>query len=129
MNAEQHDSPRGDTAREADYAEILADDIEAVAPTLGEHRPAHEAPPGTDAPVSLATIARAMVFPLFFVVMFALCYVSAFHNPAPHDMRLTISAPAGGTRTASAEAPERAPCRRVDRPPPASPGGLSRACP
>ncbi|WP_182346706.1 ABC transporter permease [Tomitella gaofuii] len=67
MNAEQQDSPRGDTA--------------------------HEAPPGTDAPVDLATIAKAMVLPLFFVVMFALCYVSAFHNPAPHDMRLTIVGP------------------------------------
>ncbi|QDQ98145.1 ABC transporter permease [Tomitella fengzijianii] len=93
MSTEHQSNPHGDAARGPDYTEILADDIEAVAPTLGEHHPKHEAPPGVDAPVSLSTIAKAMIFPVFFVVMFALCYISAFHNPTPHDMHLSIVGP------------------------------------
>ncbi len=77
-----------------EYEDALAGDIAAVAPaaTVGhEHQPRHEA--AAPAPVSLGTIAKAMVFPVFFVVMFALCYISAFHNPTPHDMRLSIVGP------------------------------------
>ncbi|MCU1529544.1 MAG: hypothetical protein JWP75_3307 [Frondihabitans sp.] len=45
------------------------------------------AKPGQPAWVGIAT---AMVFPLFFVVMFSLCYVSAFHAPAPHNAPLIL---------------------------------------
>jgi hypothetical protein len=33
------------------------------------------------------------VFPLFFVVVFPLAYVSALHHPTPHDMQLTVVGP------------------------------------
>lgn len=45
----------------------------------------------------MGMVIKAMVFPLFFVVMFALCYISAFHNPTPHDVELTLVGPAQQT--------------------------------
>lgn len=49
--------------------------------------------------VQLVAIAKAMLFPLFFVVMFALCYISAFHAPTPHDVRLALVGPTQQTST------------------------------
>lgn len=65
-----------------------------------QHAPNHLAEAeGPAAPhhVPLVIIAKAMLFPLFFVVMFALCYISAFHAPTPHDMKLTLVGPAQQT--------------------------------
>ncbi|WP_200182715.1 hypothetical protein [Tomitella biformata] len=47
--------------------------------------------------IPLAMIAKGMAFPVFFVVMFALCYVSAFHNPVPHNVQLALVGPAQQT--------------------------------
>lgn len=49
-------------------------------------------------PASLRTTIIAVVsMPLFFLLAFTLCYVSATHAPSPHDMALTISGPADVT--------------------------------
>lgn len=45
----------------------------------------------------MVMVIKAMVFPLFFVVMFALCYISAFHNPTPHNVELALVGPAQQT--------------------------------
>ncbi|WMN01747.1 hypothetical protein QIE55_31070 [Rhodococcus erythropolis] len=39
------------------------------------------------------SVIQAMIFPLFFVVMFSLCYVSAFHHPVPRDVGLVVVGP------------------------------------
>ena len=57
------------------------------------HHPAELEGPATPQSVPLVMIAKAMIFPLFFVVMFALCYISAFHAPSPNDMKLTLVGP------------------------------------
>ncbi|UFS58193.1 hypothetical protein [Subtercola endophyticus] len=47
---------------------------------------------------SLRTRLIAVIsMPLFFLVAFSLCYVSATHAPSPHDMGLTIAGPAAVT--------------------------------
>lgn len=38
-------------------------------------------------------IFKGLIFPVFFVTMFAACYLSAFSHPTPHNVALTISAP------------------------------------
>ena len=45
-----------------------------------------------------ARVAAAMMMPLLFVVAFVLCYVSALHNPLPHDLGLTIAGPSSTTQ-------------------------------
>ena len=42
-------------------------------------------------------VAAAMMMPLLFVVAFVLCYVSALHDPVPHDLALTIAGPSSST--------------------------------
>ena len=55
--------------------------------------PAEAEGPAAPHQVPLVMIAKAMIFPLFFVVMFAICYISAFHAPAPHDLKLALVGP------------------------------------
>lgn len=43
--------------------------------------------------VPLVLIVKSMIFPVFFVIMFALCYISAFHDPTPHNVRLALVGP------------------------------------
>ncbi|MFJ8754944.1 hypothetical protein ACIREO_37415 [Streptomyces sp. NPDC102441] len=50
-----------------------------------------------DPPVSWRAVAQAMVFPLFFVLMFSLCYISAFHHPTPHNAVVTLVGPQAQT--------------------------------
>lgn len=38
-------------------------------------------------------IFKGLIFPIFFVTMFAACYLSAFAHPTPHNVPITISAP------------------------------------
>ncbi|SDD76394.1 hypothetical protein [Rhodococcus tukisamuensis] len=62
----------------------------------GQHASKHldETGPSAAPPnVPLVAIAKAMLFPLFFVVMFALCYISAFHAPTPQDVKLALVGP------------------------------------
>jgi hypothetical protein len=42
-------------------------------------------------------VIEAMVFPIFFAVMFALCYVSAFHSPTPHHVGVVVAGPQSAT--------------------------------
>ena len=43
------------------------------------------------------TIIAVVAMPLFFLLAFTICYVSASHAPTPHDMALTIAGPATTT--------------------------------
>ena len=45
---------------------------------------------GDPARPSWRTVFEALTLPLFFVVMFSVCYISAFHAPQPHDAPLVI---------------------------------------
>jgi hypothetical protein len=49
-----------------------------------------EAVPAPRNPRSWTKIAGALVLPFFFIVMFAVCYVSAFHAPSPLNAPLII---------------------------------------
>lgn len=53
-------------------------------------------------------VAAAMMMPVLFVVAFVLCYVSALHNPLPHDLALTIAGPSGTTQQIAAAVDEQA---------------------
>lgn len=39
---------------------------------------------------SLQLVLLQLWMPLFFIVMFCVCYVAAFHAPAPHDVPIGI---------------------------------------
>jgi hypothetical protein len=59
---------------------------------------------------SLRTRIIAVVsMPLFFIVAFVVCYVSATHAPAPHDMALTVAGPAAVTQQLADAIDEKAP--------------------
>ncbi|TQF75068.1 hypothetical protein FK531_03200 [Rhodococcus spelaei] len=68
--------------RHENLEQALDADARALAPEVTP-------PPPTAAPNWRAVIG-AMSFPLFFVVMFALCYVSAFHSPQPHHVPIAV---------------------------------------
>lgn len=76
-------SPEGPSLEEIDEA--------AIAPTFetkSEHEKYDEM---RTTPWKL--IFKTLIFPIFFVTMFAACYLSAFANPTPHNVPLTISTP------------------------------------
>jgi len=43
------------------------------------------------------TLIAVIAMPLFFLLAFTICYVSASHSPAPHDLALTIAGPEATT--------------------------------
>lgn len=61
-----------------------------VVVTPGSTDPTRRASPGT-------ALVAVVVMPLFFLVTFTLCYLSATHAPAPHHMNVTIAGPADVT--------------------------------
>lgn len=88
-----------------EFEEALEADVQAIAPTVtlehghGRNEAAQNrsAAPAPAEATPWATVIKSMVFPLFFVIMFALCYVSAFHHPTPHDVKLVVVGPPGQT--------------------------------
>jgi hypothetical protein len=50
-----------------------------------------EALPAPKGPPTWTTIAAGLVLPLFFIVMFAFCYISAFHAPTPLNAPLVLA--------------------------------------
>ncbi|NKT14657.1 hypothetical protein GS979_07450 [Rhodococcus hoagii] len=83
--------------RHPDWEQALEADIEAVAPVI--HHDGSEVPQPASGRTQWRTIVESMVFPLFFAVMFALCYVSAFHNPTPHDVEVVVAGPESAATT------------------------------
>lgn len=78
----------------------------------GQHAINHLDEAGQSEPspnVQLVAVAKAMLFPLFFVVMFALCYISAFHAPTPHDVRLALVGPTQQTSMVADQIAEQSP--------------------
>lgn len=64
---------------------------------------------GPARPASLRTVLGAViVLPLFFLVSFTLAYISATHQPVPHDMALTIAGPSSTTEQVAATITDRA---------------------
>jgi len=57
--------------------------------------------PGSVDPARTASLRTTLIavisMPLFFLLAFTICYVSATHAPLPHDMALTIAGPASVT--------------------------------
>jgi hypothetical protein len=52
----------------------------------------------TGAPANeLRSALKALIFPIFFIVMFSLCYISAFHKPTPHNVKVAIIGPTDQT--------------------------------
>ncbi|MDG3010381.1 ABC transporter permease [Rhodococcus sp. D2-41] len=82
-----------------EFEEAFEADVAAVAPavTLEHERPGPAPAADTPSAPPWGGIAKAMVFPIFFVVMFALCYISAFHHPTPHDVKLALVGPSAQT--------------------------------
>lgn len=54
-------------------------------------------------------IVAVVIMPLFFIVTFSLCYLSALHDPKPHDMALTIAGPSATTEQVARALDDRAP--------------------
>lgn len=50
-----------------------------------------------------------IIMPLFFLVTFTICYVSAAHAPVPHDLALTVAGPASVTEQIALEIDDQAP--------------------
>ncbi|MGG7103401.1 ABC transporter permease [Rhodococcus sp. 24CO] len=46
-----------------------------------------------DPPTNWKMVGGGLAFPLFFVIMFCLCYVSAFHAPAPNQAPIVVVGP------------------------------------
>lgn len=63
-----------------------------------------------DRPASLITRLIAVIaMPLFFLVSFTLSYVSATHEPQPHDMALVVAGPIGATSSVAEALDNKAP--------------------
>ncbi|NMM83954.1 hypothetical protein B2J88_06215 [Rhodococcus sp. SRB_17] len=43
-----------------------------------------------DSPTNWKAVGGGLAFPLFFVIMFCLCYVSAFHSPVPNQAPIVV---------------------------------------
>ena len=56
-----------------------------------------EAAKTTDPPTNWKMVGGGLAFPLFFVIMFCLCYVSAFHSPTPNNAPIVVVGPASVT--------------------------------
>ncbi|MHA6741035.1 hypothetical protein [Rhodococcus erythropolis] len=50
-----------------------------------------------DPPTNWKMVGSGLAFPLFFVIMFCLCYVSAFHSPLPNQAPIVVVGPASVT--------------------------------
>lgn len=50
-----------------------------------------------DPPTNWKMVGGGLAFPLFFVIMFCLCYVSAFHSPMPNNAPIVVVGPASVT--------------------------------
>lgn len=50
-----------------------------------------------DAPTDWKLVGTGLAFPLFFVIMFCLCYVSAFHSPTPNNAPIAVAGPSSVT--------------------------------
>lgn len=89
--------PHSSDHRHPDWDQAFEADSEAIAPThLLEHSQA-SSPAAGDGRTAWRSVVEAMVFPIFFAVMFALCYVSAFHNPTPRNMEIVVTGPESST--------------------------------
>lgn len=53
-------------------------------------------------------VIAVVMMPLFFIITFSLCYLSALHAPAPHDFQLTMAGPASVTKQIAAKVDDRA---------------------
>lgn len=53
-------------------------------------------------------VIAVVIMPLFFIVTFSLCYISALHAPTPHDLRLALAGPADVTEQIAAKIDDRA---------------------
>lgn len=53
-------------------------------------------------------IVAVVLMPLFFLIVFSLCYTSALHSPKPHDFALTLAGPAETTHSLSSAIQDRA---------------------
>lgn len=65
--------------------------------TSSPHAHAAAPAPAPDRDQTRKNVIGALLFPLFFVVMFSLCYVSAFHSPRPNDAHLILVGPSATT--------------------------------
>ncbi|WP_430331575.1 hypothetical protein [Rhodococcus sp. ACT016] len=90
--------PNTHEQRQQEWTQAIEADTEAVAPAL---RLDHGTSPQSADPgrPPWRTIVESMVFPLFFAVMFALCYVSAFHSPTPRGVEVVVVGPEAATTT------------------------------
>lgn len=53
-------------------------------------------------------IIAVVMMPLFFIITFSLCYLSALHAPAPHDFPLTVAGSASVSKQIAAKVDDRA---------------------
>ena len=60
------------------------------------------AAPGKSMPL-IARIVAIFALPIFFLLTFTLSYVSALHNPTPHDLALTVAGPSRVTQQIAEE--------------------------
>ncbi|WP_072803272.1 ABC transporter permease [Rhodococcoides yunnanense] len=91
-----HDAGKHDTSQQnaGAIAAAPADDAETREPAPSSEA-AHAGAGAGDTPIRV--VAQAMILPLFFVLMFSLCYVSAFHHPIPRDVGLVVVGPDAAT--------------------------------
>ncbi|WP_305094352.1 hypothetical protein [Prescottella sp. R16] len=82
--------------QQQEWTQAIAADTDAVAPVLHSEHDAPAAPTGS-ARTPWRVVVQSMVFPLFFAVMFALCYVSAFHDPTPRHVEVVVAGPDAAT--------------------------------
>ncbi|ORI18688.1 hypothetical protein BJD99_18060 [Rhodococcus sp. 1163] len=89
--------PHSSDHRHPDWDQAFGADTEAIAPAhILEHSQA-SAPAAGESRTAWRSVVEAMVFPIFFAVMFALCYVSAFHNPTPRNVEIVVTGPESST--------------------------------
>jgi len=88
--------PNAHDQRHQEWTQAIEADTEAVAPALHVDHGTSPQPADAGRP-PWRMIVESMVFPLFFAVMFALCYVSAFHNPAPRGVEVVMVGPEAAT--------------------------------
>ncbi|WFR71904.1 ABC transporter permease [Prescottella defluvii] len=88
--------PNTHDQRQQEWTQAIEADTEAVAPALHLDHGTEPQPADPGRP-PWRMIVESMVFPLFFAVMFALCYVSAFHNPTPRGVEVVVVGPDAAT--------------------------------
>lgn len=71
-----------------------AADTSAQAGTEASPEPKAAPAPQMSSAMKRSNLIFALALPIFFAVMFPLCYISALHQPTPHDLPVAVAGPA-----------------------------------